>query len=103
LPSLPHLYLHSFPTRRSSDLVSLGLLPTNPCPPRCCLQLTHSTFQTKSFLGIKVLSHLKIVCTLFLTLSIDLLDIILYNVHKLRSEEHTSELQSRFDLVCRLL
>src|SRR5699024_12452519 len=23
--------------------------------------------------------------------------------HKLRSEEHTSELQSRFDLVCRLL
>src|SRR5699024_11242596 len=27
----------------------------------------------------------------------------LYSVGKTRSEEHTSELQSRFDLVCRLL
>src|SRR5699024_11410064 len=26
-----------------------------------------------------------------------------YNVEEFRSEEHTSELQSRFDLVCRLL
>src|SRR5699024_11423481 len=26
-----------------------------------------------------------------------------FTVHSLRSEEHTSELQSRFDLVCRLL
>src|SRR5207249_11708374 len=26
-----------------------------------------------------------------------------FAVHSLRSEEHTSELQSRFDLVCRLL
>src|SRR5699024_11886800 len=26
-----------------------------------------------------------------------------YSVAKMRSEEHTSELQSRFDLVCRLL
>src|SRR5699024_12733869 len=35
--------------------------------------------------------------TLILTLSIVLIEVIL------RSEEHTSELQSRFDLVCRLL
>src|SRR5437868_15350613 len=26
-----------------------------------------------------------------------------HDLHELRSEEHTSELQSRFDLVCRLL
>src|SRR5699024_12226091 len=26
-----------------------------------------------------------------------------YMIHKARSEEHTSELQSRFDIVCRLL
>src|SRR5699024_12045312 len=26
-----------------------------------------------------------------------------YSAHPVRSEEHTSELQSRFDLVCRLL
>src|SRR5699024_12334926 len=28
---------------------------------------------------------------------------VYYHVHLKRSEEHTSELQSRFDLVCRLL
>src|SRR5699024_11616793 len=32
-----------------------------------------------------------------------LTDKILFNSMKSRSEEHTSELQSRFDLVCRLL
>src|SRR5699024_11732359 len=31
------------------------------------------------------------------------LDLILTQTKDLRSEEHTSELQSRFDLVCRLL
>ena len=32
-----------------------------------------------------------------------LLDMLAYNTHYLRSEEHTSELQSRLHLVCRLL
>src|SRR5437868_10665577 len=36
-------------------------------------------------------------------LPIDVRDQIAEAVDKLRSEEHTSELQSRFDLVCRLL
>src|SRR5207249_9490387 len=30
-------------------------------------------------------------------------DVLVYDSQYLRSEEHTSELQSRFDLVCRLL
>src|SRR5699024_4416595 len=34
---------------------------------------------------------------------IKLLPIYRYFIHHSRSEEHTSELQSRFDLVCRLL
>src|SRR5437868_7737806 len=60
--------LHSFPTRRSSDL-------TGRRPP------THSTsrsWRTRNSLA----------CAVRL---------------RSRSEEHTSELQSRFDLVCRLL
>src|SRR5699024_12537463 len=79
-----HLDLHSFPTRRSSDL---------NVPVHFLIKLPH------------LLWYLVIVKML---LSIDLLTV---NVHplaprkpdKYRSEEHTSELQSRFDLVCRLL
>src|SRR5207249_11012409 len=67
----PHRDPHSFPTRRSSDLIG-----------RVDYQLTnnHSLFgrwlreTRKQPVG-----------------------------YDLRSEEHTSELQSRFDLVCRLL
>src|SRR5207249_10079276 len=60
-----HLDLHSFPTRRSSDLGG----------PFCL-------FQTDTIAG----------CVFAATVYYDP-----------RSEEHTSELQSRFDLVCRLL
>src|SRR5699024_11420504 len=62
-----HRDLHSFPTRRSSDLtIVIGLsIPI----------AIISTFALMYFTG---------------------------ETHQ-RSEEHTSELQSRFDLVCRLL
>src|SRR5699024_12399778 len=56
--------LHSFPTRRSSDLNEA-----------CADYIAGLTARLCKFNGS----------------------------HKLRSEEHTSELQSRFDLVCRLL
>src|SRR5699024_12695331 len=70
-----HRDLHSFPTRRSSDLHCrarasragswrsgpTAASSTSPSPPR------------------------------------------LWSMRRARSEEHTSELQSRFDLVCRLL
>src|SRR5207249_10892073 len=74
--------LHSFPTRRSSDLassccpVTLGFLSS-----LCSFPLSFDFFKDADsnvapppYLGTAV-----------------------------RSEEHTSELQSRFDLVCRLL
>src|SRR5699024_12514591 len=71
--------LHSFPTRRSSDLTGRGLggqekgAPAKrtrlPCAHQLSVALTRPW--TRSGAG--------------------------------RSEEHTSELQSRFDLVCRLL
>src|SRR5207249_5270416 len=81
-----HRNLHSFPTRRSSDLG--GLKP-----------LTGGSYGVVSS-GL-----------FFMTNPVDPMgNAILYGgvgngavVASSRSEEHTSELQSRFDLVCRLL
>src|SRR5204862_8222778 len=76
--SPPPRSLHSFPTRRSSDLsVSAwdGLLVF--CP---CFDYPSNTF----------------------TITIKACQLLFRAIHS-RSEEHTSELQSRRDLVCRLL
>src|SRR5207249_11168311 len=79
----PHRALHSFPTRRSSDLFGASCCAAPGTrimnarrlirSPRRCARAGRSAgrFQEPSIF--------------------------------LRSEEHTSELQSRFDLVCRLL
>src|SRR5437868_12965232 len=67
----PPQHLHSFPTRRSSDL--LGLVE----PDEHGWILRHFSEHREPIAG-------RISA-------------------KSRSEEHTSELQSRFDLVCRLL
>src|SRR5437868_14852804 len=78
--SLPHPYLHSFPTRRSSDLFKNGRMcfPAGDDP-------DGRGVPQALFIDIPPLS---------LQYSISM---------NRRSEEHTSELQSRFDLVCRLL
>src|SRR5699024_12321303 len=78
--SRPPLVLPSFPTRRSSDL-----------------QL--------QFCQISILRHVDTENELLKIILIYNRNTILSIVNKyyLRSEEHTSELQSRFDLVCRLL
>src|SRR5699024_11384376 len=73
-----HRDLHSFPTRRSSDLTRLtaaSTASTSPIPSRTA---TWSNFFIRA-LSCAARPYLG------------------------RSEEHTSELQSRFDLVCRLL
>src|SRR5699024_12639512 len=70
-----HRDLHSFPTRRSSDLIDLPFLSqTN--------RISNLQFWVKCLLDCLVQIRLQ---------------------PEQRSEEHTSELQSRFDLVCRLL
>src|SRR5207249_12007098 len=94
--SRPHPDLHSFPTRRSSDLrldfpgrQAIRVMPRIAftshlerhlaCPPA---EVTGSTVRAvleEVFAGNPQLRGY------------------------IRSEEHTSELQSRFDLVCRLL
>src|SRR5690625_5785274 len=75
-PKVPHRDIHSFPTRRSSDLD----LPERPPPwaPKTPL----AGFE----LSFKLLGS-----------------VVHPPCHVQRSEEHTSELQSRGHLVCRLL
>src|SRR5437868_9482618 len=82
--SAPHRDLHSFPTRRSSDLLhavprgqarqGVTELGENPLPVRASGFVGAGGYTRRSGLSWEG-----------------------------RSEEHTSELQSRFDLVCRLL
>src|SRR5207253_11516273 len=86
-----HPPLHSFPTRRSSDLISLFPQSAEVAPfagakrnlcDRKLVQLDDQTSALAKFWSSS--------CTSLRS-------------HRLRSEEHTSELQSRGHLVCRLL
>src|SRR5438067_9488674 len=76
--------LHSFPTRRSSDLSVAGR--TDSCSSLCfCVR--------RRFLKN---------CVPFLPCGLQIAGMA-HSFSGIRSEEHTSELQSRFDIVCRLL
>src|SRR5438132_2893544 len=80
-----HPDLHSFPTRRSSDL---------------CLELGKLRLPL-----VLVVAHLRLVLEVeqhifFEATQLQRVDLKRYAA---RSEEHTSELQSHSDLVCRLL
>src|SRR5690606_41797443 len=76
--SADHRALHSFPTRRSSDLGAVQQ-------------------------RIRVLAVMRVDCDADADREPDLLLEQIERVLKQRSEEHTSELQSRENLVCRLL
>src|SRR5699024_11398529 len=80
-----HRLLHSFPTRRSSDLAFIELV--NP------RSSTVEPFGLVPFTKV------------FNATTCPLIPVLLFPIStcRFRSEEHTSELQSRFDLVCRLL
>src|SRR5699024_11609522 len=97
LPRTPFfLYLHpplrhllSFPTRRSSDL-------------------TATVYSSYSFVPLSTASPLSVTGLIknllihFINYSPSKILPFIYNLIK-RSEEHTSALESRFDLVCSLL
>src|SRR5699024_12435046 len=87
--SRPHRDLHSFPTRRSSDLQDVPLLPGVFFFPA-----TRSVYDAVLTWIFRVLILLSPLSGFQPPSSFEFRD---------RSEEHTSELQSRFDLVCRLL
>src|SRR5699024_11432478 len=97
--NLPYRYLHSFPTRRSSDLDYSGYNKVTNVT-RC---LCHAHSRRKYVENIKGKGK---------NVHEDMPEIKIVEMYKevfkadkkhFRSEEHTSELQSRFDLVCRLL
>src|SRR5699024_11826646 len=93
---------HPFPTRRSSDLAA-PTVPTEATaatsssastdrPPHCCRCTTVRTCAPKAG------GSARAICATAPTGRISSSP-----CPRARSEEHTSELQSRFDLVCRLL
>src|SRR5690606_42055913 len=86
------LHLHSFPTRRSSDLAGFVLFTSiNELSNFDSIQNDDSYLPNNSIFKIQ----LKFIGNIFMSSS------KCYIIQ--RSEEHTSELQSRENLVCRLL
>src|SRR5439155_22398878 len=84
-----HRHLHSFPTRRSSDLGSCRIVEMN-CN-FCCIPFDSSSMRrSRQAARPSRSSHAVALARAEATAW-------------LRSEEHTSELQSRGHLVCRLL
>src|SRR5699024_12308951 len=79
---ITHLDLHSFPTRRSSDLKKIILVEQYRKPlERSLIEIPAGKLEPNEEPSKTAVRELE----------------------EERSEEHTSELQSRFDLVCRLL
>src|SRR5699024_12340834 len=93
----PHPRLYRFPTRRSSDLEKLGLKSSDFTIEQ---KSNHFVFNTKGFgHGIGMSQY----GANGMAKEGKTYEEILILLSRSRSEEHTSELQSRFDLVCRLL
>src|SRR5207249_6816493 len=94
----PHPPPHSFPTRRSSDLGMFGLAIWDDPKRRLLLARDRAgekpLFWTTAAGGSEIRFASEIQA---------LLEYPDQARRVNRSEEHTSELQSRFDLVCRLL
>src|SRR5207247_7352270 len=92
-----HLDLHSFPTRRSSDLssgdITLGVVTALAD----VVTLTSAGAITDTNVGAANVIADSLSATATTGIDTDT------TITTLRSEEHTSELQSRVDLVCRLL
>src|SRR5205814_4274716 len=101
-PPLAHTYLHSFPTRRSSDLIVLNEL--------CALAWTSRRIvMTSDGSPWRPVVHVEDICEAIYRSLVAPEDAVrgkIFNVGQTsenRSEEHTSELQSLRHLVCRLL
>src|SRR5699024_12437695 len=101
--SLHHQYLHSFPTRRSSDLDLAYILGI------AAVIITLAFFGYITFWGghtVPEKKRLGVIFWLFILEAIfwsgfEQAGSSLNLFAERRSEEHTSELPSRFDLVCR--
>src|SRR5699024_12375610 len=91
---------HSFPTRRSSDLTLYSFRPTAGVLWRMRSAVSGIIDDIFADSGSGVAPLMKaVVLSDFSSLTEE----TYAKFRNTRSEEHTSELQSRFDLVCRLL
>src|SRR5690606_41858670 len=97
--SVAHTDAHSFPTRRSSDLSGLDGNDCRSIAPRSAMSrhLSPPCALCRQLEALKSLSHRMYVRVPAQKQRND------FRHPNLRSEEHTSELQSRENLVCRLL
>src|SRR5690606_39466582 len=96
-----HPALLSFPTRRSSDLlVAVGLIGTTVVPYNLFL---HAAAVRERWSGPEHLPVARLDLTVSIALGAVVSMAVVATAASLRSEEHTSELQSRENLVCRLL
>src|SRR5699024_11374573 len=97
------LPLHSFPTRRSSDLNATVLENMQTVAQALTDTECRNVLGSFLFSGDDVNKPAGVLSGGEKTrLALAMLVVSSANVLLLRSEEHTSELQSRFDLVCRL-
>src|SRR5699024_12667858 len=96
-------YLHSFPTRRSSDLLRRAVPPAAADAVRRCRQerLPHRELRRLGRPRQPLTAQAKALASKNGPVAQGRHRAVL--LFWTRSEEHTSELQSRFDLVCRLL
>src|SRR5699024_11590697 len=95
-----HRYLYYFPTRRCSDLLfqDKGILPGKR------LLIIYSLLSVALLLlAFTDISWIYLISVNVLFILASFFDLLFLPKRRDRSEEHTSELQSRFDLVCRLL
>src|SRR5699024_11557912 len=96
--STPHALL-SFPTRRSSDLIAtLSLRATEGFKKKLWI-IPMTVFYAMAFFCLA----LTLVAGMPVAIAYGIWSAVGVALIALRSEEHTSELQSRVDLVCRLL
>src|SRR5690606_39563497 len=93
-----HPYLRSFPTRRSSDLASTSSVSLGGIVP---LTLWWATISADSFDWDNLTASLT--CPPNILPKHFSISVKYRSCSSCRSEEHTSELQSRENLVCRLL
>src|SRR2546422_3453923 len=63
----------------------------------------HLAFQPDRMSSLKVLPMDEVVTSYYLRMQVEDRPGVLADISRIRSEEHTSELQSRLHLVCRLL
>src|SRR5690606_40350414 len=101
--SLHHRVLLSFPTRRSSDLPYPPAEPTEP-PRGLVAFCLHYSRGAKRWLALMAVTAAAIAAGEIVLFGF-IGDVVnwLAGADPDRSEEHTSELQSRENLVCRLL